>query len=441
MEMESRRSLLALALTLTLSGAGSMATVGCGSHQSFTAADYSPGSQYYVATWGDDTKKGSINDPWRTIQKAVDTAEPGSTILVKGGTFGPFAAHRPNLTVTAAPGEAVVIQGNADVRDVALLAADNLTLSNVSIAGCVPKSNPAAFEDDGSSGVRINDGTTGVTVTGVTVRDSHGTNAEGLPFGCYGVMVHNAKNATIASSDLYHNGEGVFVKGGQNTRIIDNQIHDNDTIIRNTRSDDDSDYGAVAVAFVNVMGGALAQNNNLYNNSGPSIDYGVAGGAFDIYQSSNITMVGNVISNNMHVLETGTEGPDCVNNIFDKNSAVGRSGDSSLSHSLGFILRCAHGMQIANNTLNQLDNSTFEINTAGKFGGNLAGLSITNNNISQSQYEAYDLGVNPAGLGINIDHNKYHTVNMFAHDWNSNPIVSLSDWQRITGFDTNSVAY
>jgi len=42
---------------------------------------------FYVSTTGADTNPGSLAQPWRTIQKAVDTIAAGDTIIVKPGSF------------------------------------------------------------------------------------------------------------------------------------------------------------------------------------------------------------------------------------------------------------------------------------------------------------------------------------------------------------------
>lgn len=49
----------------------------------------STGATYYVsdATGNDTTGDGSVGNPWKTIQKAVDTVVAGDTILVKAGTY------------------------------------------------------------------------------------------------------------------------------------------------------------------------------------------------------------------------------------------------------------------------------------------------------------------------------------------------------------------
>ena len=45
------------------------------------------GPQYYVATSGDDSWPGTMTQPWRTMQKAMSSVPPGSTVNVRGGTY------------------------------------------------------------------------------------------------------------------------------------------------------------------------------------------------------------------------------------------------------------------------------------------------------------------------------------------------------------------
>ena len=65
---------------------------------------------------GADTAVGSRRRPWRTIQKALDTLEPGQTALVRAGVYGESLvmtrAGRPGapITVAAYPGERPVIR-------------------------------------------------------------------------------------------------------------------------------------------------------------------------------------------------------------------------------------------------------------------------------------------------------------------------------------------
>src|SRR5438552_2085039 len=42
---------------------------------------------YYVATNGIDTNPGTISQPFATLQKAANLANPGDTIYMRGGTY------------------------------------------------------------------------------------------------------------------------------------------------------------------------------------------------------------------------------------------------------------------------------------------------------------------------------------------------------------------
>src|SRR5687767_10246914 len=43
----------------------------------------------FVATTGNDSNAGTQAAPLRTVQKAVDRAQPGDTIYLRGGTYAP----------------------------------------------------------------------------------------------------------------------------------------------------------------------------------------------------------------------------------------------------------------------------------------------------------------------------------------------------------------
>ena len=75
-------------------------------------------STWYVATTGSDAAAGDISHPFKTIQKAVDVAQAGDTIYVRGGTYhervrmkGSGTAGNP-ITLTNYNGETVIICGD-----------------------------------------------------------------------------------------------------------------------------------------------------------------------------------------------------------------------------------------------------------------------------------------------------------------------------------------
>lgn len=76
-------------------------------------------STLVVATNGNDADAGTIDRPLRTIQRAVDLAQPGDVISIRGGTYAPTRniqvvrsgrAGQP-ITMTNHQGERVIIDG------------------------------------------------------------------------------------------------------------------------------------------------------------------------------------------------------------------------------------------------------------------------------------------------------------------------------------------
>ncbi|HET6383095.1 MAG TPA: DUF1565 domain-containing protein [Armatimonadota bacterium] len=63
---------------------------------------------YYVdAATGDDSNPGTAARPWRTIQKAANTLEPGDTVLVSDGLYvenGAPSGGGVEITHSGAPG-------------------------------------------------------------------------------------------------------------------------------------------------------------------------------------------------------------------------------------------------------------------------------------------------------------------------------------------------
>lgn len=402
-------------------------------------------ASYYVSPQGSDSGTGTKQRPWRTVQKATSTAPAGATINLSSGTYDPFVVTKTGQVVTTASGQSVLVQGKADVQDVIRVAATGVKLLNMTVAGCVPNPAPVnGFENNGSSGIRIHDAATNVTVQNMTVRDSHGVNSYGLPFGCYGIFVHNADQSHLIGNNISGNGAGIYFNGGGRlAEVTSNQIHDNDVIIRNTPGNND-DFGGGAVGFTNLTAspGPTATRNVITNNAGPSSDYEADGGAFELYNASNLRIENNTLANNENVLETGTgPGGKCANNRFVGNTATGRPPISTLSKSVGTILRCAQNMLIDRNSFTEIDWWVFVIDTGDQFSGGVKGLTITNNRFNQWQ-KVYHLGVDPVANQITVDRNQFHfTGPIFSSYADGTTSASLAEWQARTKLDLHSTVF
>src|SRR3954464_1558529 len=63
-------------------------------------------SGYYVSSAGDDSAAGTIDAPWRTVQRAVSSVAPGDVVNLRAGTYdGGVFVNKPNITIQSYPGE------------------------------------------------------------------------------------------------------------------------------------------------------------------------------------------------------------------------------------------------------------------------------------------------------------------------------------------------
>jgi hypothetical protein len=82
------------------------------------------GGTYYISTTGLDSNPGTLAEPFATIQHAVDLAEPGSTLTVRGGTYreaidlaGLAGTSNAPITLTAYNGETVTLDGTVAITN------------------------------------------------------------------------------------------------------------------------------------------------------------------------------------------------------------------------------------------------------------------------------------------------------------------------------------
>src|SRR5262249_21099345 len=125
------------------------------------------------------------------------------------------------------------------------------------------------------------------------------------------------------------------------------------------------DNGANAIQFFKTTGASMTSGNTVHGNWGPSYDYTVDGGAFEIYGASDITIKNNTHYDTLSTQEPGTNKPvagvtqqPCPNNKIIDNTFWG--GMTQAEHdagavSPGIIIRCAQNMLIANNTFENMD--------------------------------------------------------------------------------------
>jgi parallel beta-helix repeat protein len=381
-----------------------------------------------VATWGNDANAGTATAPWRTLQKAANTAPAGSTVLVHAGTYSPFTMTRSGasgapIVIKGYPGEARPVVAAAGARDVIRLSnVRYVTISGFEVSG-------AAGGSYSGSGIRVENQSSNIVLSNNNVHDNR----------TWGIHVHSSTNVTITDSDVSHNEVGIQVSyAGAGVVISDNAVHHQDKMITND-STPGNDSGAVGLVFLKTVGPVLASNNDVWGNRAVSIDYGWDGGAFEIYGASGVTISGNRAWDNDVVLETGTDSSmQCSNNVFVRNVAWGAT---TQGRSYGVYLRCAQNMLIANNTLTNLYQWVYAISTSSGYSARIDGLQIRNNVHVMSSGKIY--GIDTAvPSSVVVNHNLDYVLpgaaigSMYGHGSTSS-LATFTSW---SGFDANGIA-
>ena len=209
-------------------------------------------NSYYVATTGSDTNSGSASAPFRTIQKAANTAKAGDVVLIRGGTYKEKVkpANSGNatdgyITFTNYNGETVTIDGSGiavakgtalfDVANKTYIKVEGLRIINSSWTGFgSPYASPGAtrniiirncfISNTQSSGINLSYAKD-IVIDGNTIQYANtlpatqGGSDEALTVGATdGFVISNNKLSNMGK-------EGIDAKGGANNgKIFGNVI-------------------------------------------------------------------------------------------------------------------------------------------------------------------------------------------------------------------------
>lgn len=216
--------------------------------RSNAAPDLAGGAKYYVAPNGNDANPGTLDRPWRTIQKAANSVAPGSTIYVRGGVYN----EKVTINVSGAPGQPIVFQsypGESAIIDGTGLTPptgwsaliDIRDKGHLVIKGFEIRNYKTAKKDHMPMGIFVTGAGDNIQLLNNKVHHIE-TNFKGSEGGdAHGIAVYGTRapqaltNMVIDGNEVYKlklgSSESVVVNGNvDGFRITDNVVHDNNNI-------------------------------------------------------------------------------------------------------------------------------------------------------------------------------------------------------------------
>lgn len=345
---------------------------------------------YYVSTTGSDSNAGtSTSSAWKTLQHAADTAGPGDTVYVLGGTYNQKLKISKSGTSS---GGYITFQNysnqTAVIDGTGLSVSDSEGLveigdaSYVRIKGFEIRNYKSSTRDIVPMGIYVygsgnhidllNNYVHDIKSTATVRSDLSGRDAHGI--AVYGTEATAISNLTIDGNTLTNlvlgSSESMVVNGNvTDFQITNNLVHDNDNIgidaIGFEGTAPSNDQARNGVISGNTVYNVTSVNNPSYGKTLPNGNYAADGiyvdGGKDIviernysYNSdigielasehsgkstSNITVRNNIVYNNSYTgiamggydtARGSTTGCVIVNNTLYKNDTVGENGGQLL---------------------------------------------------------------------------------------------------------------
>lgn len=419
---------------------------------------YAQTSYYVDGATGNNSNAGtSPAKPWKTIQKACNSATANSTVYIKAGTYKENivvnvsgTAGNP-ITFRNYANDVVIIDGTGttgttllEIYNKKYLNFENITLQNLTKNGAV--------------GILVECPATG-TVTSVhfkkiTVRNIKWTssasttptdNDNAQPFIAYGRGTTAATAITdlvIDSCKFYNNipgySEVLSLDGNINGfAITNNLVHDNINIGIYVGGN----YGECSVPALDHTRNGVIEKNKCYNNVAT---YATSGGIY-ADGAEHVVIQRNISYANGYGIEVGCEQTGTTKNITVINNLVYNNQDSGIAvggyttDTGGVVLNCI----FRNNTLFQ--NDALQNGSGELYITKASGCTFRNNVFyTNNQNVLFSLEKISPQEGNSFNYNRWYTPNNNANDiwvgWReeSTSYETFASYRAGTGQDTNS---
>ncbi|GAA2365518.1 silent information regulator protein Sir2 [Catellatospora methionotrophica] len=322
-----------------------------------------PTTALYVATTGDDANAGTLSAPLKTIQRAVDLAQAGYTIFVRGGTYAP--STNVQLLRNGTSSQPITLRNYGSEKVV--LDGENMSYTPGAIDSTIPRAERGAIHIEGDWW----------RIVGLEI--IHG------PYAVFGLDTNNSVFERLITRDNYESG--LHLQGSSSNNLILNlDSYGN----RDPRKNGESADG---LAIKEGSGtGNVVRGARLWNNADDGLDFWMFsspillenslswGNGFNRWNLPNYTGDGN----GFKLGGNGVSASHTVRNSMTWDNAVG-----------GFIDNNNPGQHL-------IDRCTAWDNPGTGFNANRSDSTLTRN-LAVANGTAVSLGANSGGSGNSWD--------------------------------------
>lgn len=401
--------------------------------------------EYYVSLSGNDSNPGTENEPWKTIQKAADTAIPGSVVYIRGGIYHEKVA--------------INVEGNSTDGFITFT---NYSGEEVTISGEGVPNNAASYTDD----IIYMENKSYLRLIGFELRDIQATEGSGIRFWGAGSHIELRKNKihNIRGGGESGGAMGITIYGSNDNIpvshvVVDgNEIYDCDpahsealTIngnvkffkVENNIVHDVNNIGIDFIGGESWISTKFARNgicrNNIVYRARSSYEDGFASGIY-VDGGRNIIIEKNEVYECDLGIEIGAENKDTVTrNIKVRKNFIHNNDKAGLvfggyNGNVGTVTKCrfSENILVHNDQLSQgFGEIWVQFANRNRIFRNY--IDPTDQNIIISSYEG--------------NNNNYFDYDNICSDngienslfiWNSNTYVGLTEFQEETGQETNA---
>jgi hypothetical protein len=401
-------------------------------------------TQFYVSPAGDNAAAGTLLQPWKTAQYALDHAVPGCTINLMGGSYhenliatASGTANNP-VVLTSYAGQSAVIDGNGTSGDylLKLSGINYFTVQRLEFTG-LSRNNACGILIDGNSGFL---GIKNNKIHEINFSaDANNPVLPGKSAHAIAVMGTDAlspvSTITITGNEIFNCRTGkspaVEISGNADSYAINrNKIYD----ITNSGIGIIANKGISADALNDRPKNGLIAMNTISNClSSSEAAAGILVDGAMICRIENNCLYSNTTGLMVCCMAIGRSAlsVDARDNVIYNNREAGiQIGGTGYPAQCGSV--DASGVKC---------NTLFDNNTSGNSAELVLGFtnSVTiSSNIFDAHYSTQLVKAEQGNL-LMMNFNLFYTQSIPEFRWNGNPTFSFTTWQTITGFDSGSL--